>query len=322
MGSPAYATVEQVSASLDFKASAFETGRLSRLVSSASRRIDRRLHRHFYPLTETRTWVSPRAERPPNTQNSGFWLGLDLRSLTTVTVDTVSKTVADLEVYPTHHGPPFSWLGVTGVDIAVVAVWGYTADTTPAGVLAEALDDSETGVNVGDSSLIGIGDLILVDTEQMIVTAKTQLDTAQNLGTTVTADKAITTIDVSDGTGYAAGEVILIESEDMLIVSISSNALTVKRAWDGSVLAAHSSGKDIFAPRTLTVERGAVGTTAATHNDTTAITRNVAPGPIIDLTIAEAITTYQQETSGYGRTIGSGDNTREARGVGLENARL
>ena len=311
MGSPAYATVEQVSASLDFKASAFETPRLTRLVLSASRRIDEMLHRHFYPLTETRSYHLG--------GGGGFWLEADLFSLTGVTADTVSITISTVTLHP--GVAPFHWISQTGVDVDVTGVWGFTRDTTPAGALAEALDNSETGVDVTDSSLVGIGDLILVDTEQMIVTAKTQLDTGQNLSITVTADTAVTTIDVSDGTGYAAGEVILIESEDMLIVSISSNALTVKRAWDGSVLAAHSSGKDIFAPRTLTVERGAVGTTKATHTDTTTITRNVAPGPIIDLCIAEAITTYQQESSGYGRTIGSGDNVQEARGLGLENAR-
>ncbi len=71
----------------------------------------------------------------------------------------------------------------------------------------------------------------------------------------------------------------------------------------------------------VTVERAAVGTTAATHSDAAAVTRNVAPGPIVDLCIAEAITVYQQESSGYGRTIGSGDNLREARGRGLEEIR-
>ncbi len=312
MGNPAYATVEQVSAALDFKASAYEATRLSRLVLSASRRIDQMLHRHFYPLIETRSYHLG--------GGGGFWLGADLFSLTAVTADTVAITISTVTLSP--GVAPFHWISQTGVDIDVTGVWGYSQDTTPAGALAEALDASETGVDVTDSSLIGIGDLILVDTEQMIVTAKTQLDTTVDFSSGgTTADKSDNAITL-DGPGLKVGESILADSERMLIVEYNSatEIATVKRAWDGSVLATHTT-PSVFAPRTLTVERDAVGTTAATHSDTTAITRNVAPGPIVDLCIAEAITTYEQESSGYGRTVGSGDNVREARGLGLKEAR-
>ncbi len=313
MGNPAYATVEQVSAALDFKASAFEASRLNRLVLSASRRIDQMLHRHFYPLTETRSYHLG--------GGGGFWLGADLFALTAVTADTVAITISTVTLSP--GTPPYHWISQTGVDIDVTGVWTFSQDTTPAGALAEALDDSETGVDVTDSSLIGVGDLILVDTEQMIVTAKTMVDTTVDVSSGMTtADKSDVSLGVPDGTVFAVNEILLLNAERVLIVDIDGNILRVKRAWDGTVLATHTSSPvDIFAPRTLTVERNAVGTTAATHSDTTAITRNLAPGPIVDLCIAEAITTYQQESSGYGRTIGSGDNVREARGLGLKEAR-
>lgn len=68
------------------------------------------------------------------------------------------------------------------------------------------------------------------------------------------------------------------------------------------------------------MERGATGTTAATHSDAAAITRNVPPHPITTLCIAEAMVTLAQETSAYARTVGSGDAQMEARGMGLEAA--
>ncbi len=312
MGSPAYATVEQVSAALDFKASAYEATRLNRLVLSASRRIDLMLHRHFFPLTETRSYHLG--------GGGGFWLEADLFSLTAVTADTVAITISTVTLHPAVA--PFHWISQTGVDIDVTGVWTFSQDTTPAGALAEALDNSETAVDVTDSSLVGVGDLILVDTEQMVVTAKTQLDTGVDFSSGgTTADKSDNAITL-DGAGLKVGESILADSERMLIVEYNSatEIATVKRAWDGSVLATHTT-PSVFAPRTLTVERDAVGTTAATHSDTTAITRNLAPGPIVDLCIAEAISTYEQESSGYGRTVGSGDNVREARGLGLKEAR-
>src|SRR5690606_40061250 len=61
--------------------------------------------------------------------------------------------------------------------IAITGVFGYCADEEVAGSLAEALDGSETEVDVTDSSLIGVGDLIRVGTERMIVTGKVMLDT-------------------------------------------------------------------------------------------------------------------------------------------------
>jgi hypothetical protein len=117
-----------------------------------------------------------------------------------------------------------------------------------------------------------------------------------------------------------AGETILIDSERMLVTDVAGTVLTVVRAWDGTVPATHAGGADIYAPRTLTVERGALGTTAAAHNTATAITRHVVPGLVRNLTIAEAVTILLQEQSGYARQMGQGENARTV-GVGLEGLR-
>ena len=321
MGLPSYATAEQIAAAIDVAHTAYQAPTLRRVALSASRSIDQRMHRRFFPLTETVTFTSPPSENPDRVQSAGFFLNRDLFTVNSVKQDGTTLTVADVDVYPTSHGPPYSWLGALGATMIVGGVWTFTNDTEPAGALAEALDTTETGVNVTDSSAVGIGDLLLVESEQMIVEAKTSLDTTENTTSSLTADMAVVAVPIDDGSTMAVGEIIIIDTERMLIVDIIGNTLTVKRAFDGTVLSSPNSGADVFAPRTLTVERGAVGTTAATHDDAKTLTRNVAPGPIIDLCIAEAITTYQQESSGYGRTIGSGDNTQEARGLGLENAR-
>ena len=321
MADPTYATVEQLQGAADYKPTAYETTRLRRILNAASRRIDLRLHRHFYPLTEAVTYTRPVLAKPRTSTSTGFFLNRDLISVSAVTVDTVAQTVGDIELWPTHHGPPYSWLGVTGSAIVVTGDWGFSNDTTPAGALAEALDASETGVNVTDSSAAGIGDLIIIESERMIVTAKTQLDIAQNIQGNLLKDSSDVTVAVEDGTAVFPGESLLVNAEEMLVLAVSSNNATVKRAWNGSVLAAHTSGDDIFAPRTLTVERAAAGSTAATHADTTAITRNVPPEAITDLCIAEAINTYEQETAGYAREVGAGETQREARGIGLRDAR-
>jgi hypothetical protein len=107
----------------------------------------------------------------------------------------------------------------------------------------------------------------------------------------------------------------------MLIEDIAGNNLTVRRAWDGSTIAAHSVGATVYAPRTLTVTRGALGTTAATHLTAASVYRWDAPGPVRQLCVAEALTDLLQGRSGYARTAGAGENEREATGRGLKDLR-
>jgi hypothetical protein len=125
---------------------------------------------------------------------------------------------------------------------------------------------------------------------------------------------------VTAGT-ITVGETLLVDSERMLVVDVAGTTLTVKRAWDGTVLAAHTSGADLYAPRTVTVTRGALGSTAATHTISTALTRHVVPGPVRELSVAETVNLLLQRQSGYARTVGSGDNVRESSGRGLRSLR-
>jgi hypothetical protein len=156
----------------------------------------------------------------------------------------------------------------------------------------------------------------------MLVTDRAMRDTGQSQqgAGCSTASNADVSLTVTDGTKYTAGETLLLDSERMLVVDIAGNVLTVKRAWDGSALATHS-GAEVYAPRSLTVTRGALGTTAATHLNGAALSRWTYPGLVTELNIAEAINTFLQKTSGYARTVGEGDNQRNASGAGLADIR-
>jgi hypothetical protein len=131
-----------------------------------------------------------------------------------------------------------------------------------------------------------------------------------------TASASDVALGVSDGTKFAVGELLLLDSERMLIVDIAGGVLTVKRAYDGSVLGIHS-GATIYAPRLLTVVRGTLGTTAATHLINAAVARQAPPSLVRDLNLAEAANQVLQETSGYALVVGEGDTVRPASGAGL-----
>jgi hypothetical protein len=93
----------------------------------------------------------------------------------------------------------------------------------------------------------------------------------------------------------------------MLVTDRYTATVIVERQWSGSVLAAHSSGDTIYAYRTLTVQRGQLGTTAATHNTATDVAVFTPPPLVRDLTIAEALVGLAREQSGYARTVGTGE---------------
>ncbi|MEA2000581.1 MAG: hypothetical protein U9N84_01640 [Actinomycetota bacterium] len=318
----AYATREEVLAATDY--GSVIHAKLDRLIVSKSRHIDNELLRHFYPLTEAVTYTE--YEPSWHVNEAAFWFNRDLQSVSEVTVDDDTKAAGTEYVLLPKQGPPYSRIAVDSywnVDTVITGTWGFTNDTEPAGTLAVALTDT-TGVTVdaSDGSSVGVGDLLHIGNERVIVTAKTAIDTTANLNGALTAAVNDQTVTVTDGTTVSVGEVLLVDSERMIVTDIVSNDVTVTRAYDGTTLATHTDTTDVYAYRRLTVERGATGSTAATHLVDVAITRNVPPGPIKDWCIALVINTIEQESSGYAKTVGTGDNQREATGKGLTEIRL
>ena len=325
-------TREVVKSALDSKETARNNAQIDRAIESASRSVEGLLHRRLAPTLATRYFDWPNQQYA---RAYRLWLDEnDLISVTSVTAGGTAISASDYFLEPVNSGPPYNRLELDlgsaaafgGGDthqrsIAITGLWGIGDDSEPAGILAAAISStSATSCNVSDSSLIGVGSILKVDSERLIVTEKSWLTTSQTLQTPLTASQANVTVAVTTGSAYNIGEVILLDSERMLILDISGNNLTVKRAWDGSALAAHT-GSTIYAPRTLTLTRGALGTVAATHLISAPITKWAPPALIRDLVVAEALNALQQETSGYAHTIGSGESERETLGRGLSDIR-
>jgi hypothetical protein len=307
-----YCTVEAVKTAVGL-AGADLDALFASYIEAASEDIEAVLGRRFIPETAVKYF------RWPPRVGGGYILQLDDLDLIAVTLlqaaalDAVPITIADTDYFkePVNSGPPYTRIEIDQSSsaafqsgdtaqrsIAVTGRWGYGEDTKAAGALAEADDGSETELDVTDSSLIGVGDTILIGTEAMFVSGKTLLDTT---ATTValTANKAETTVGVNTGTLIKAGEVITVDSERMLVESISGNNLTVQRAYDGSILALHVVTSKVYAPRTLTVVRPINGTTAAAHDTAAAIKKYAPPADIMEYCRAHAIAHHQQGRSGW-----------------------
>lgn len=335
MTTPWYATREEVKAELDVRETARSNARIDRALAAATDTVHGLCHRIFYPTVATRyfDW--------PNSQAGTAWrLWLDASevvSVTSLVSGGVTIPESDYFLEPNTYGPPYNRIETSLASsaaygggnthqraVAVTGVWaGCPVSESRAGAVVEALDAAETGLDVdaATSAEVGVGSLLRIDSERLVVTGRAQLDTGQVLGTNLTAANNTVTVPVADGTAFAVDEVILIDSEKMRIDEIAGNSLTVARAWDGSTLAAHTTGAAVYAPRTLTVARGALGTTAAAHASAAPVQRWNPPGLVRQLTLAEALNDLLQGRSGYARTAGGGENEREMTGRGLEALR-
>lgn len=312
---PWYATREALKAALDSKEPARNDAAVDRALEGASRRVEDLVRRTLHPRVATRRY---------DYSGSAYRLDLDdhLASLASLTSGGVTLSTGDLLLYP-DDGPPYRRIEVdrsssSALDIgdteqqtiSVTGTWGWSDDTVDAGLLAEDLDASETKVDVTDASLVGVGDLLLVGTEWMEVAGRSMLSSAQTNLTALTASMTDNVVVVTTGSAFHVGEVLLLGAEKVRVDEVAGNNLAVRRAWDGTTLAAHT-GATIYVGRTLTVVRGAVGSTAATHLTSAAIGRWAPPGAIVSLCLAEAEAELLASSGGW-----SGE-----RGAALEDLR-
>lgn len=325
---PVYATREDIKDALDFKETARADDRIDRALEAAAASVDNQCNRQeFAPTIATRFWDWPSGQyaRP-------WRLWFDASGLISVTEVSSGGVVIDPDVVllePNRSGPPYNRVelnigtssGWTGGDthqrdIAITGLWGYTNDETTLGTTVTALDDTARTVTVdgATSGDIGVGSLLRLDTERLLVTGRRQADTGQTLTAAVDGQAKTTSIPVGDGDAFAVGETILVDAERMLVVDIAGTNLIVRRAWDGSTLAPHDSGATVWAPRLLAVQRGALGTTAAAHDIGSTVARWDPPALVRTLTIAETVTTLSQEPAGYARVARTTGGTTNGMG--------
>ena len=326
-----YCRREDVQQVLDSPATLRTNWQIDRLIESKSRGIEERLHREFAPTIATRYFPFP------NDQFGRSWrIWLDRDELISVTsITSGGQTVSSYFLEPVNLGPPYDRIEVnlgstssfnTGStyqrNIAITGLFGYTNETVAIGSLSSLLGNTvgATANATWTTPRFGVGDVLLIDSERVTITARNMSSSAQTLQTPVGASTAETTIAVTSGASFLADTVLLLDSERMLVVDVAGNNLIVKRAWDGSVLAAHT-GSTIYTYTGITLDRAALGTTIASHSSSTTIYQWQVPGPVRQLCVAEVLNAFEQEASGYARSIGSGDNVRNAMGAGIDDIR-
>jgi hypothetical protein len=331
MGAVWYATREALKSSLDVAETARTDALIDRALGYATTAVEGYLHRRFYPFAGTRTFDFPRPQdRSPSWR---FDLHEDEAAfVSAVAADGTPIDPADYTLSPANGPAPYTAIElfrdrsgsfVSGQrELAVTGIFaGCPIDERTIGALSGSVTDSAGALVLQNGSGLGVGSILRIGSEYLIVTGRSWADSTVNTAGALAANKGVTAVPVGSAASFAVGEVVYVDAEQMLVVDVVGSNLIVRRAWNGSVLAAHNSGADVFVSRTFAVDRGQLGSTAAAHSDGAAVLLWVVPALASALCLAEAVMYLQNEGSGWARVVGSGDGTRESSGRALKDLR-
>lgn len=328
-----------------------------RAMQGAARNIEGELHRRFYPYDTVKFFDWPNYQRADPWRlwlDQHDLLCLTAFSSGGVNVPLGNAFLRPANPKPgfpytsieldRSSGSTFGGSAATPQNnIKATGTWGFTGDADPAGTLAANVTSAgQSVITVSDASQMGVGDMLIInysrgtpadpsDTqghassvqpylgERVLVSDRSAVSTGltqsgAGCSTVSNADSALAT--TGSGT-LNQGEILLLDQEQMLVLGVVAGVASVERAFNGTPLQAHS-GAIVYAYRSLTVQRGFLGTTAAaTWSSGTAVYRHRVPSVIRDLAIAESQGRVLQETSGYARVVGGPDAQSPAPGVAL-----
>jgi hypothetical protein len=329
---PTYCTREDVKTAADVLQTADYNGHIDSAIQAAVDDVYGLCNRRFYNVDETNYWDWP------NYQMAYPWrIWFDEAELADVTVNVPVVTTGGTVIPNSQilwgnprYNPPYTYMELNrstvaafGVgdtpqrDVAITGTFGYWIKNRPAGLLNAALSDTtDTTVAVTNAAVVGVGDTLTVDTERLLVSERAYVTTGQvqQGGGCSTAQNNDNQLTVSTGSQLNQYEYIQLDAEVMLITSITGNIATVTRAYDGTVLAAHS-GATVYAARQLTVVRGSFGTVAATHLDSAPLTALLIPQQVKELAIAYSQVYIAQKTSAYARVMAENSSSMPGQGL-------
>lgn len=317
---PVYITRDAIVDALSVKPTAYQLSEVDRACKAGSRSVEGCLKRVFYPEVKTRYFDWPNAYAAPARVDFDKHA---LISATSVVSDGV--TITDYFLEPNDDGPPYEHLdldrnsssifaGGPQRAIGIAGLWGWTNDEETSGALSGAITSTATLITLSVPSPVGT--ILRVGSERMQITGVRWIDSTIT-ASALTNSNAATSITVANGALFTENEVLLIDSERMRVTEIAGNVLVVKRADGGSVITSHAAAAPIYWQHRVQVERGSLGTTAATALDAATVYRWVPPSLIAELAQAYAEDYFLQRNAGYARTVGSGESEQQVSGRGV-----
>jgi hypothetical protein len=284
-------------------------------ILAASRRIEGRCHRYFYPnlTTETFDW-------PTHQYDISWRMWLDEREMCGAPTQVLSAgtDITDSVLVRPPQGPPYTSIEINLATLAsfnsadtyqdaisITGPFGYCDTEESAGELATTIGTTDTVITCTDGSQADAGDTLHIDDERLLVTDTRMVATGATLTADLAGNNGAILVTVSNPSLINVDEYLLIDGERLWVSDIT-DVLICQRAVSGSVLGAHSSGATVFAERGLVVTRGALGTTVASHAAMTPMARLAVPQAIENWCKAETGVALMAQRTGFAAGASSG----------------
>jgi len=297
----------------------------NKLIAAADR-ADELCRQQFYPNIRTKRF---NRDTPGAIEDGGtLFTDTDWLELDQVTLNGDIIPPADLVELRDYFGLRFDSIGLLSnsqyawtqatdewYSIMVTGTTGYSNNTHHIASLTSDITDTETILVTPGSNKLDVGALIRINDEWLHIVDRDWTTSAAVTISDITIDQ--TTIDTNVAT-WVPGDRLRIGWEQLEVVDYAGTAIKVVRAVNGTTPSPHLTGAAINEWTTYTVERGVNGSTPAPHLTGAAISQWQPPAGVKEHSIAYVLTHLGQEASSYNRTIGTGDQQREATGRGLD----
>lgn len=307
-----YATREDVRHAVDAAGTTRDNVEIDRALAASTNKVNGALKRDFAP------WTGVKYFDWPSYDTSVFRIYVDsdqeLISISALTSGGQAIDITKVNLEPSQQGPPYDTIEVNrdtigsftqGVtfqrSVSATGVWGYDVTERSAGAVVGSVSSGASQITLPNAVDVGVGSLLRLDSERMIVTDKSSVATGQVALSSLAAEESDRLLTVADGTAFRVGETITMDAERCWIDDILGNVLVLKRAMEGSLLSTHA-GSLIYSARLATVARGQLGTSAASHSASAPINLHVYPALIRQYAIAETLIELQMQASSYART--------------------
>lgn len=326
-----YASLTEVKRAADIPASPLYDLKVSDVMSEATEAVEGLCSRVFYPTLATRYFPWPQDPRQsPSLLRLGSSEAISLVSLVNGDGSTVDNSKLKLiKEGQVDDGPPYSAIQINGSfttngefpdrSIAATCQYGHQINERSAAVSTTNLSGST--VDVSNTSLIGVGALIRIGNERLVVTQRGWKNSGNVTAVTLDDEESADRFTLSVGSTLNVGEELLIGNERMLITDIVGNDVIVDRGAYGSTLSVHSGVTTVYVNRTLIVERAVLGTTATDTLSGAGVQLFVFPPLIRQLCRAEALNIIQQDAASYGSRSGSNQGEMPMSIKGLQDLR-
>lgn len=326
-----YSSLTEVKRAADIPASPLYDLKVSDVMSEATEAVESLCSRVFYPTLATRYFPWPQdPTQSPSLLRLGDSEAISLVSLVNgdgSTVDTSRlKLIKEGKV---DDGPPYNALIINGSfvtngtfperSIAATCNFGFRNDERSVAFTTTNLSGST--VDISNAANIGVGSLIRIGDERLVVTYRGWKDSGNVTPVTLDDEESADRFTLSVGSTLNVGEELFIGNERMLITEIIGNDVIVDRGAYGSALSVHTAVTTVYVNRRLTVERAVLGSTATDTLSGAGVQLFLFPPLVHQLHRAEALNIIQQDAASYGSRSGSNQGEMPLSIKGLQDLR-